>query len=102
MAQILRQIIRELRHVYKKGPVRNSPSYSYIVDQFHQYNVTGAKFCKEKDEMRHLAQTYLCLLQSNKKQAELSTQYARGERSVEEAANIVGLSLPKTYKPSEH
>jgi len=100
MTELLRQIIRELRFVYKKGPVHNAPAYSYIVDQFRSYQVTGEKHCKEKDEMRHLAQTYLCLLESNKKQAELSAQYARGERSIEEAAGIVGLALPKPYQPS--
>jgi hypothetical protein len=98
MSQVLRKLIRELQHVNKKGKVRESPAYAYILDQYHNYQMTGAKYCKEKDEMRHLAQTYLCLLESNRKQAELCAQYSRGERSVAEAANIVGLSLPKTYK----
>jgi len=99
MTAILRQLIRELRHISKKGPIKNSPAVTYILEQYHSHQVTGAKHCKEKDEMRHLAETYLCLLESNRKQSELAAQYLRGERSPEDAARMVGLSMPNTYKP---
>jgi len=99
MTAVLRQLIRELRHISKKGPMKDSPAVTYVINEYHKYQVTGAKHCKEKDEMQHLAETYLCLLKSNKKQSELSAQYSRGERSPAEAANLVGLSMPITYKP---
>jgi len=97
MAHTLRQLIREIRHIYRKGPVHDSPVYAYVLEQYHRYQVTGAKYCRERDEMRQIAETYLCLLESSRKQEELSTIYARGERSVEESAKLVGLALPKTF-----
>ena len=57
--------------------------------------VTGAKHCKQQHEVKYLAETYLCLLESNAKQAELSAIYTRNERTTEQAANLVGLRLPK-------
>jgi hypothetical protein len=56
--------------------------------------VTGAKNCKQQHEMQRLAETYLCLLESNAKQAELASVYRRGERSVKDSARLVGLRLP--------
>jgi len=100
MAQVLRGLIRQLRHLNTKGKVQNSPAYAYIMEQYKSFQVTGAKHCREKDEMKHLAETYLCLLQSTKKQAELRALYLKGERSIESSASLVGLSLPKTYKPT--
>jgi hypothetical protein len=99
MSHTLRQLIRELRHIHQKGPVRDSPAYIYVLEQYHRYQLTGAKYCREKDEMKHIAETYLCYLESLHKQEELSAQYARGERSVAESANLVRLNLPKTYEP---
>jgi len=99
MTAVLRQLIRELRHISKKGPIKDSPAVTYVINEYHKYQVTGAKYCKEKDEMQHLAETYLCMLKSNRKQTVLSALYLRGERSPEEAARLVGLSMPNTYKP---
>jgi len=99
MTEVLRRLIRELRHIHTKGPVRNSAAYAYIMDQYRSHQVTDAKYCKEKDEMKHLVETYLCLLESNKKQAELSALYLRGERTPAEAARMCGLALPKPYEP---
>ncbi|XP_059154736.1 protein FMC1 homolog isoform X2 [Physella acuta] len=74
------------------------PIYVYLQDQFHYFRTTGEKICREKHEVEHLAQTYLCYLNSLRKQEELAVQYrGRGERSVESSANIVGLKLPKLY-----
>lgn len=57
--------------------------------------VTGAKNCKHQSEMQHLAETYLCLLESTARQSELAAVYRRGERSIQESAAMVGLRLPE-------
>jgi hypothetical protein len=72
--------------------------YTYVMEQYRHYQLTGAKYCKEQNEMKHLAKTYACLLENTRKREEVSAIYTRGERTIEESANLVGLSLPKVFK----
>jgi hypothetical protein len=95
MAQLLRQLIRQLRLSHKQGPIRKTPIYNYIIEQYRSHAVTSAKHCRQQNELQHLAETYLCLIQSNARQLELSQMYLRGERSIADAARIVGLKLPE-------
>ena len=72
--------------------------YKYIADQFNKNRVTAAQYCRNEDQAAHLAQTYLCYLSSVRRHTELLDEYQnRGEKTTEQAANTVGLKLPKTY-----
>ncbi|KAI0212595.1 FMC1-like protein [Lamellibrachia satsuma] len=94
--EILKGLKRELRHVNKKGPLGENPTFAYVEKQFEKYRVTTRQICRGEEEVTHLGHTYLCLLESVRKHEELLKQYTgKGERSVEEAAELVGLRLPK-------
>ena len=41
--------------------------YAYLVDQFQLFQVTENKYCRGENELRHMGQTYLCLLESVRK-----------------------------------
>jgi len=51
-----------------QGPVRQTPMYNYILEQYRAHQVTGAKYCKQQHELSHVGQTYLCLLESTARQ----------------------------------
>ncbi|XP_038078301.1 protein FMC1 homolog [Patiria miniata] len=95
--RLLRSLLRELREVKNSSP-RNTMAYGYLMDQFRKNQVTSEKYCKEHNEMLHQAQTYLCLLRSTREHEALQAVYRRGERTVAESANLVGLQLPKPYE----
>lgn len=48
--------------------MKKQPMAAYVVDQFRRFQVTENKYCYGEHEMRHLGQTYLCLLQSVRRQ----------------------------------
>ncbi len=75
---------------------RLSPIYLKLKDAYHRYRPISAKYCKHTDENLFVTQAYLTYLQSTRKRKTLQSIYSKGERSVEQAANIVGLKLPKT------
>ncbi|XP_060568604.1 protein FMC1 homolog [Ruditapes philippinarum] len=93
---LYRTLLRELRAVYPKDKLTESPAYQHVRKQFREHRVTTEKLCRSKVEMEYLARTYLCFLQSVKQHEELHSAYkGAGERSIESAANLVGLKLPE-------
>jgi hypothetical protein len=70
-------------------------------NEFRQHSVSDSKYCMEKNEMLFLGQAYLTYLESTKRTLDLYARYAKGERSIEDSARIVGLKLPKLYYHEE-
>ena len=66
-------------------------------NEFKRHNLTTSKHCKQTNESFFIGQTYLNYLKSTRENLQLQARYCKGERSIEDAANIVGLRLPKTY-----
>ncbi|KAM9393538.1 protein FMC1 homolog [Pholidichthys leucotaenia] len=92
--RVCRGILKELRAI-QGSTYKQSPAYSYVMDQFRKNKVTGERYCRAQQEACHAAQTYLCLLASTRKHLALHNLYhGKGERSPEEVANLVGLRLP--------
>jgi len=57
--------------------------------------VTEEQYCKQKEEMTFLAKTYDTYLSSQRKWKAVNDEFhARGERTVEETATMVGFKLP--------
>ena len=78
--------------------VRNDKElFNLIRNEFRQNTVTSKKYCREENEQFFIANTYLSYLKNTREYSLLKSKYAKGERSIEESANIVGLSLPKQY-----
>nr|CDS27411.1 ATP synthase assembly factor FMC1 mitochondrial [Hymenolepis microstoma] len=92
---LLRAILKELRKT-STSPKTNTFA-KYIISQFRQNEHTTEQSCSPMHESIQLADTYLTLLQSVARHQELVNTYKCREKSTSEAANLVGLSLPKTY-----
>jgi len=93
---LYRTILQELRLQNLHAPLRQEV-LKYLSSQFKRYSVTEEKFCRANESALFAARAYLTLLQSSRHHEALSIQYAgKGERTIAQAANLVGLSLPKT------
>jgi len=99
-ALMLRNLIRELRHTnHSHKKLTDSPVYQYVARNFRKNQVTAEQTCKAHVEGMHLADTYLCYLRSSRKSNELRSEYhGRSERTVREAADMVGFKLPHDTK----
>lgn len=95
----LRRLLSEVRNVNSNKKLKDSILIKYIFTQYHKYKVTDQQLCKAQEEMKFLAQTYLCYLRSQRQYDELNQQYlSKGERSVKDTANLVGFKLPHDPK----
>lgn len=75
--------------------VRKNDSIKYMVDEVRKHDVTDERVCRPRDEMKFLAETYLCYLKSTRQYRHLHSEYHSKDKSPEEAAKLVGLELPK-------
>ena len=98
--KLLKQLASEVRMTSSHEKIcSESPLMKYIISQYHQYRVTDQQLCKAQEEMENLASTYLCYLQSVRRTSEIHQAYkGKGERSVQETANMVGFKLPHDPK----
>lgn len=59
--------------------------------------VTASQYCRSPEEMSYLAVTYLTYVRAQDQYRTLyERHYGKGEKTVHEAAKIVGLKLPQT------
>ena len=93
---IYKNLLRELSKNGTSFSYRLSPIYLKIKDEYHRHRPITSKYCKQTDESIFVARTYLTYLESVRQCKTIRSTYSKGERSVEQAANIVGLKLPKT------
>lgn len=95
---LLRHIISELRHTSSK-PLKDNLTLRYIINQFRKYQTTDQQICKAQEEMKYVASTYLCYLRSSRLHNEINAEFhGKGERTVEQTANMVGFKLPHDPK----
>jgi len=96
---LVRGLLREL----KSSTARPEASQLYrdhVMDTARRFQVTGEEHCRARDELTHLAVTYRSYLHSRRRHGELLAHYkGSGERSIADAAAIVGLNLPHEYDP---
>lgn len=98
--QVIKQLLSELRHSGTQKKIKDSLGMQYILNECRKHKTTELQFCKAQEEMKFMANTYLCYLQSKRKYNEILIQYTgKGERSIEETANLVGFKLPHDPKP---
>ena len=70
--------------------------YLKLKDEYRRHRPITSKYCKQADEVLFVARTYLSYLESTRQRKTIHSTYSKGERTVQQAANIVGLELPKT------
>lgn len=75
---------------------RLSPMYLKLKDEYRRHRSVTSKYCKGSDEILFVANTYLTYLQSVRQRKVIHATYSKGEKTVQQAANIVGLKLPET------
>ncbi|XP_016408732.1 protein FMC1 homolog [Sinocyclocheilus rhinocerous] len=89
-----RGLLKELR-IAKGSGYRNTLAYKHVLEQFRRNQVTERSADHDTDHALHAARTYLCLLTSTRLHLRLHERYhARGERTPEQVAGLVGLRLP--------
>lgn len=91
------------KRLYRNLKINNlgkneEPYVEILRNEFRQHSVSDSKYCMQKDEMMFMARALSTYLSSTNQTLALYSKYCRGERSIEEAANIVGLKLPKQYQ----
>lgn len=98
--KLYRALLNELRLSSVNGKLqKDSPIFKYITTQFERHQTTDEIFCKAKEEMKFMGETYLCYLESLRKQKAIQKEYSgKGERSVAETAGLVGFKLPHDPK----
>lgn len=98
--QLYRSLLNELRLASPSGKLnKDSMLYKYITNQFEKHQTTDQTLCKAREEMKFLGETYLCYLRSLRKFTDIQKEYkGKGERSVEETANMAGFKLPHDPK----
>ncbi|XP_041979890.1 protein FMC1 homolog isoform X2 [Aricia agestis] len=95
----LRQLLSEIRRQSSTPKLTENDTVKYILDQYRKYQTTDQQLCKAADEMHYRAKTYKEYLSNSRKYKEINAEYkGKGERSVEETANMVGFKLPHDPK----
>lgn len=95
----LRQLTSELRKITSNSKIRETLQMQFILSQYRRNRVTDQQLCKAQEEMKFMADTYRCYLKSLRIHGEILSEYhGRGERTIEETANIVGFKLPHDPK----
>lgn len=98
--QLYRSLLNELRLSSPSGRLnKESMAFKYITNQFQKHQTTDQTLCKAREEMKFLGETYLCYLRSLRKYNEIVTEYkGKGERSIQDTADMVGFKLPHDPK----
>ncbi|XP_054153601.1 protein FMC1 homolog [Oppia nitens] len=104
--RLLRSISHELRRLLngkrKDGlKVIGNEAIVYMFDMYRRHDVTDQRVCRPKHELKYLADTYRCYLNSSRNYQQIYDQfYSKGERSVTETAQMLGFKLPNQSQES--
>lgn len=97
--RVIRKLLREVKNSNFSNVREKSLLTNYILLQCRKHQVTEEQICKAREEMKFLAETYLCYLKSQKLYEYIHQKYqGKGERSIKETAEIVGFKLPHDPK----
>lgn len=91
---VCRHLLEEISRASTKNI--NSDMYKFVSNKYRANQVSSERYCRAHKEASHDAATYWCLLRSTREHNELVMKYhGTGERTTEQAANLVGLKLPQ-------
>ncbi|XP_050484749.1 protein FMC1 homolog [Bombus huntii] len=97
--KLLHTLIQEIRRTSSQQKSENNIMTQYILEQARSHRETSEVLCKAREELKNLAETYLCYLNSQRVCKEIQIRYAgKGERSIKETADLVGFKLPHDPK----
>ncbi|XP_033732986.1 protein FMC1 homolog [Pecten maximus] len=94
--RLFQELSKEFKRMHPKVKLDDVPAFNHMTAQFKKFKTTGKLLCRADNEVHYVADSYRCMLQSTRKHEELIQIYGgKGDRSIEESANLVGLNLPK-------
>lgn len=97
--KLFRSLIQEIRYVSSERNTRDHIVVRYILEQARLHRETSEVLCKAREELKNLAETYLCYLKSQRICKEIQVRYTgKGERSIRETADLIGFKLPHDPK----
>ncbi|XP_066255599.1 protein FMC1 homolog [Euwallacea similis] len=95
----LRGIIREFRYALPERSLKDNLIFNYLMKQYRKYKTTDQQLCKAQEEMNFIANSYLCYLRSSRLSQEIHDEFhGKGERTVQETADMIGFKLPHDPK----
>merc|ERR1712131_56160 len=101
---ICKKILREIYRIQAFSQrttmqdVRNSQMYQGVMEQYRRHQHSTNINCRHLKAAEQDQRSFLTYLQANKTHRDLLQEYhTKGERSVAEAANLVGLKTPGQY-----
>lgn len=98
-AKLVLSLTQEIRRVSSDRSAKNNMMVQYILEQARSHRETSEILCKAREELKNLAETYLCYLNSQRMCKEIQVRYTgKGERSIRETADLVGFKLPHDPK----
>ncbi|XP_003741367.1 protein FMC1 homolog [Galendromus occidentalis] len=92
----MRRCFAELRkQLPKSTKLRDTALTRLTLSTARKHQATDERLCHQRNELVSRLDTFTAYLESNRRVAEIQKMYHnKGERSVKEAANLVGLELP--------
>lgn len=98
-AKLVRSLMQEIRRMSSERNAKDNIMIQYVLHQARSHRETSEILCKAREELKNLAETYLCYLKSQRICKEIQVRYTgKGERSVKETADLVGFKLPHDPK----
>lgn len=95
----LRNLLSELRKQSTTKKLADNQMVQYILSQYRKHQTTDQQLCKAVDEMHFKARTYCKYLENSRLYKALNVEFkGKGERSIEDTANMVGFKLPHDPK----
>lgn len=96
----LRQLLAEVRKSLPEGTkVGQLPLTRYILEQYRRNAVTAKQYCRAEEDAANVADSFASYLRAQRQWLQVHQEYhAKGERSVEDTAKIVGFKLPHDPK----
>lgn len=97
--RILRKILSEIRKSTSDKRLTIKPIVPYLFREFKKNVVTDGQVCRQLNELKFIADTYQCYLQSSRLVNEIRCEFhGLGERTVSQTASMVGFKLPQEPK----
>ena len=98
--RMLRSIMREMRRARPEGAkLRGTQGVEHILALYRSNTVTEEQVCKHREELSFMADTYSTYLTAQREYEVVQQEYhAKGERSVNQTAKMVGFNLPHEPK----
>jgi len=96
--RVVRSLVHQVRRNTENKSIKENAMLQYIMKQAHTHKETSQVLCKAREELKNLAEMYLCYLKSQQMCKDIHIYYDTGERSIKETADLVGFKLPHDPK----